>query len=237
MILEAARLSILRLPSAPYRGVLLKSLGLTLVLLLLAWLGLKETFDWLALPLLETLLPEGAGWSGWVSAFAGLLAGIAIAVGLALLVAPVTALIAGVFLDDVAELVEQADYPGEPPGRAMPFARSIVASLKFFGVVVAANLAALLLLLVPGINLVAFLLVNGYLLGREYFEFAAMRHRTEAEARAFRRANRGTVFLGGLVIAVFLAVPILNLATPLFAATLMVHIHKMLSGSVPEPSS
>ena len=87
----------------------------------------------------------------------------------------------------------------------------------------------LFLLLVPGVNIAAFFLVNGYLLGREYFEFAAMRFREEAEAKALRRRNFGTVFLAGLVIAAFLAVPILNLLTPLFAAALMVHIYKSVA--------
>jgi CysZ protein len=41
------------------------------------------------------------------------------------------------------------------------------------------------------------------------------------------------VFLAGLVIAVFLAVPLLNLLTPLFAAAMMVHLHKAVSAREP----
>lgn len=81
----------------------------------------------------------------------------------------------------------------------------------------------------PGINIAAFFVVNGYLLGREFFEFAAMRFRDEAEAKALRRRNAGTVFVAGLVIAAFLAVPLLNLLTPLFAAAMMVHLNKLVS--------
>ena len=93
------------------------------------------------------------------------------------------------------------------------------------------NLVALFLLLIPGVNIGAFFLVNGYLIGREYFEFAAMRFRPEADARDLRRRHAGTVFLAGLVIAGFLAVPLLNLLTPLFAGAMMVHLHKMLSAA------
>jgi CysZ protein len=71
--------------------------------------------------------------------------------------------------------------------------------------------------------------VNGYLLGREFFEFAAMRFRPPEEARAFRKAHGTTVFLAGLLIAGFLAVPILNLLTPIFATVMMVHLHKRLT--------
>ncbi len=67
------------------------------------------------------------------------------------------------------------------------------------------------------------------LLGREFFEFAAMRHRPPAEARAFRQAHSGTVFLSGLAIAGFLAVPFLNLLTPIFATVMMVHLNKRLT--------
>ena len=108
-------------------------------------------------------------------------------------------------------------------------AEAISGSIKFLGVVIVGNCIALLLLFIPGVNLMAFFLVNGYLLGREFFEFAAMRFRSPADARLFRSRHSGTVFLAGLLIAAFLAVPLLNLLTPLFAAGLMVHLHKLLS--------
>lgn len=229
MILEAAHAAIARLFTPEFRTVFLKSLGLTLLMLVAAWFGLRELFEALAMPWLEALLPGLPSWAGWLGLVAAIVAGVGLALGLAILIAPVTALIAGLFLDDVAEVVERADYPGDPPGRAMPAIPALWLSLKFLGVVVAGNIVALLLLLVPGVNVAAFFIVNGYLLGREFFEFAAMRHRPEAEAKAMRRRNGTTVFLAGLVIAAFLAVPLLNLLTPLFAAAMMVHLHKMLS--------
>jgi CysZ protein len=82
---------------------------------------------------------------------------------------------------------------------------------------------------VPGVNIAAFFLVNGYLLGREYFEAAAMRFRPPEEARALRRRHGVTVFLAGLIVALVLAVPILNLVTPLFATAFMAHLHKRLA--------
>jgi CysZ protein len=99
--------------------------------------------------------------------------------------------------------------------------------------VILVNIVCLLLLLVPGVNLVAFFIGNGYLLGREFFEAAAARFRPIEEARALRRENAVTVLLGGFVIALFLAIPIVNLLTPLFATAFMTHLHKRLTGSVP----
>ena len=225
MIFDAARTAALELLSPPFRAVFIKTLGLTLLALVALWFGLTSLVEWLALPWLETLLPGIPSWAGWLG---GIIAAIALAFGMALLVAPVTAVIAGLFLDDVAEVVERTDYPGDPAGQAVPALRSLVLSIKFFGVVILGNIVALLLLLVPGINIAAFFIVNGYLLGREFFEFAAMRFRPEEEAKALRRQYAGTVFLAGLVIAAFLAVPLLNLVTPLFAAAMMVHLHKAI---------
>ena len=204
----------------------IKTLGLTLLALVALWFGLTSLVEWLALPWLQTLLPGMPSWAGWLG---GIVAAIALAFGMALLIAPVTAVIAGLFLDDVAEVVERTDYPGDPAGRAMPVLRSLVLAIKFFGVVILGYVVALMLLLVPGINIAAFFIVNGYLLGREFFEFAAMRFRGEEEARALRWQYAGTVFLSGLVVAAFLAVPLLNLLTPLFAAAMMVHLHKAIS--------
>jgi uncharacterized protein involved in cysteine biosynthesis len=56
-----------------------------------------------------------------------------------------------------------------------------------------------------------------------------MRYRPPLEARAMRKSNQSTVFMAGLLIAAFVSVPIVNLATPLFGMALMVHIHKRLS--------
>ncbi|MBO6718040.1 MAG: sulfate transporter family protein [Rhizobiaceae bacterium] len=233
MILQSARAAFGRLFSPEFRGVFFKSLGLTLLLLALAWLGLRGVLTGFVFPWIDTFLPTLPDWTSWFSVIAGIAASLGIAVGLAFLIAPVTALVAGFFLDDVAELVEREDYPGDPPGRPVPLAQGLLLSLKFLGVVVLANMAALLLLLVPGINIAAFFVVNGYLLGREFFEFAAMRFRTEADAKALRRRNSGTVFFAGLLIAAFLAVPLLNLLTPLFAAAMMVHLHKLVSARTP----
>jgi CysZ protein len=225
LILDAARAALSRLFSPEFRAVFLKTLGLTVLALVALWFALTGLVDWLALPWVQAMLPGLPSWAGWLS---GIIAAIALAFGMALLIAPVTAIVAGLFLDDIAEVVERTDFPGDPAGRAMPALRSLVLSIKFLGVVIAGNIIALLLLLVPGINIAAFFIVNGYLLGREFFEFAAMRFRPEGEARALRRKYAGSVFLAGLLIAAFLAVPLLNLLTPLFAAAMMVHLHKAL---------
>ena len=229
MILDAARLSLINLFAPETRSVFCKVLGLTILVLVGLWLALRQTFVSVVWPWFAVYKPDVPDWAGWLTLVAAIFAGVGLALALALLIAPITALIAGLFLDDVAEVVEKRDYSGDQAGQAMPLGQAIIGSLQFLGVVMAGNLLALLLLFVPGINLIAFFLVNGYLLGREFFEFAAMRFRTPPEARAFRSKHRGTVFLAGLLIAGFLAVPIVNLLTPLFAAGLMVHLHKKIS--------
>ena len=229
MILDAARAAASQLFSAEFRTVFLKTLGLTLLALVALWFGIREVFDWLAWPWIDAMLPGLPSWTGWLGLIAAIIAGIGLALGLALLIAPATAIVAGLFLDDVAEVVEKTNYPNDRPGHPVPALRALVLALKFFGIVILGNIVALFLLFVPGVNIGAFFLVNGYLLGREFFEFAAMRFRSEQDAKDLRRRNAGTVFLAGLVVAAFLAVPILNLLTPLFAAAMMVHLHKSVS--------
>jgi CysZ protein len=226
MIVNATRAALTELFSPAFRAVFMKSLGLTLAALMILWLLLHGLFDAVALPWLASFWPGLPSWADWLGVAAATVAGIGLAIGLAFLIGPVAAIIAGFFIDDVAEAVEREDYPADPPGRAMPFIPSIILSVKFFGVILAGNIVALLLLLLPGVNLIAFFAVNGYLLGRQFFEFAAMRFLPEAQAKALRRQNALPVFISGLIIAVFLAIPLLNLLTPLFAAALMVHVYK-----------
>ncbi|SSC69744.1 unnamed protein product [Ciceribacter sp. T2.26MG-112.2] len=233
MILDAAGLALRNLFAPETRSVFWKVIGLTLLVLAGLWFALRETFVAYAMPWVDALIPGTPEWAGWLTFIFGIFASIGLALALALLLSSVTAIIAGLFLDDVAEVIEKRDYPGDRPGTAMPIGTAMLSSLKFFGIVLVGNFIALLLLLVPGVNIVAFFLVNGYLLGREFFEFAAMRFRSPDEARLFRSRHSGTVFAAGLVIAAFLAIPFVNLLTPLFAAGLMVHLHKMLSARTP----
>ncbi len=215
-MIDAARLALSDIFSPPFRAVMLRSLGLTIGLLFLIWLGLQGLLGWLvdieSYPWIETVL--------------AILAGVGLLVGLAFLVAPVSSLFAGLFTDEIAGLVEARHYPADAPGTDVPVLASLRDTIVFTGVVILVNLVALLLLLIPGVNLIAFFVGNGYLLGREFFEAAARRFHDRATARALRRDNAGRVFLGGLVIALFLAIPLLNLFTPLFATAFMVHIYK-----------
>lgn len=230
MLLTASRSALGELFDPRMRQVFWKTLGLTIVALIIVWNAIKLIVEALAFPVLSSWLGAMSlpDWTDGVGVFAAIAAGIGLAAGLAFLIGPVSAAIAGLFLDDVAEHVERQDYPEDRPGNPLPIGQSILMSLKFFGIVIIGNLFALMLLLVPGVNLIAFFAINGYLLGREYFEFAALRHHDVMTVRQLRSQHSGTVLMGGLLIAAFLAVPIVNLMTPLFGAALMVHLHKAI---------
>jgi len=231
MIVVATRNAIGEIFDPAMRGVFWKSIGLTIFALIIVWNLIKTLVEAFAIPFISTWFAAVSmpDWTGGIGIFAAIVAGIGLAAGLAFLIGPVSAGIAGLFLDDVADHVEAQDYPNDPPGQAMPLGQSIVMSLRFFLIVILGNLFALMLLLIPGVNFIAFFAVNGYLLGREYFEFAALRHHDAATVRQLRSQHSGTVIIAGLVIAGFLAIPLVNLLTPLFGASLMVHLHKSIA--------
>src|SRR3546814_14901069 len=66
----------------------------------------------------------------------------------------------------------------------------------------------LVLIWIPPLNLLLFYLLNGYLLGREYFEMVAVWRLDLAGAKRLRRDFRGRVVLGGAVIAFLLTIPL-----------------------------
>jgi CysZ protein len=200
--------------------VLFKSLALTLGLLAVLWAVLTWLFA------TEVTLPYA-----WLDTAASVITGLGLVIGLGFLVAPVTALFAGIFLDDIAEVVERTRYGGEPPGQAMPLGRSILLAVKFLAVVVLVNAVALPMVLLLGFGFLIFLAANAYLLGREYFELAALRFHDQETVRVLRTRNSAQLFGAGLLIAGLLAVPFLNLLTPLFATAFMVHMHKRITGS------
>lgn len=214
-MIQSALLALRQAFSPPFRSILFKTVGLALVFLIL--LGV----------LLQTLAAQLIDFSNEnYDLAAALLSGLGIVIALFFLVPPVVSLVAGFFQDPIADLVEASHYPADPPGKEVPTGRSILLAVRFALLVLVVNIGALFLLLIPGVNIIAWWLANGYLLGREYFEFAAMRFMPEAEAKALRRAHRGRVFAGGLMVAAFMAVPVLNLATPLVASAFMIHVFK-----------
>ena len=217
-MLHSAIRAINQIFSPPFRTVFWKAIGLTLLLLAALWAVLQA----LATTFIE--LP----WQG-VDTAVGFLTGLAFLFGLAFIIAPVTSLFAGLFLDDIAEVVERTDYPADPPGRAVPIMQSIGTAIRFFGVIALVNLMALPLVLFLGFGYVIFFIANGYLLGREYFEMAAARFSDRVVVAGLRRRHGARIFMAGLVIAGFMAIPLLNILTPLFATAFMVHVHKRIA--------
>ncbi|MGH6736478.1 MAG: sulfate transporter family protein [Methyloceanibacter sp.] len=229
-MLAAAGQAFEELFTPPFRAVLWKCVGFTIGLLALLIVALQWSFAYFVV------------WPDWVETAIQWLGGLALVVGSIFLIPPVTSVVAGLYLDDIAALVERKNFPSDLPGRELPTVQAVWLAAKFFFVVLVVNLIALFLLLIPGVNLIAFYVGNGYLLGREYFELAAMRHLSAAEAKRLRKANRVTVLLCGLLIAGLASVPILNLVTPLFATGFMVRMYKRLAakagaGLVPRAAS
>ncbi|HRF09072.1 MAG TPA: sulfate transporter family protein [Xanthobacteraceae bacterium] len=203
--------------SPPLRKILLKSIGLALLLLV----ALGGALQWL----LQFLLPLSYPYDY----IAAILLGLLTLVVAFFAMAPVTSLMAAIFLDDVAEEVERTKFPADAPGTPLSVPRSMALSVKFFGVVLLVNLAAILLwFVIPVFNVAVFFIANAYLLSREFFELAAMRFRTPEEARLLRRQHAAPVFVSGLIIAAIVIVPVLNLITPVFATAFMVRRHKRL---------
>ena len=223
-MISAAQLALSQIVSPPFRGLLWKSVGLTLALLAALWIAIQAVIlQFLVLPF------------PWMETAFSIASGFGLLIGMAFLIAPVTTLFAGLFLDDVAEIVESENYPGDPAGTPMPIVAGMVIAIKFFAVVVLANMVALPLVLLLGFGVLIFFIANGYLLGREYFQMAALRFHDERTVKALRLKHGGRIFLAGLMIAGFLAIPLANLLTPLFATALMVHIHKRIEARENRP--
>jgi uncharacterized protein involved in cysteine biosynthesis len=232
-MLDAALKALEQLFSPPFRSVLLKSIALALVLLLALGIGLQRLIAW--------LIAGGGGWlegalgastHGPVNALEWVLtiaASFGLLAGAIFLMPAVTSLVAGLYADEIADLVEREYYPGDVPGIPVPIGRALIEGVKAALLALVVYLVALPFLLLAGIGAIIFFIATAFLLGRVYFELAAMRFHPVAEAKRLRKANQGSVFVAGLLIAAFVSIPIVNLATPLFGMALMVHMHKRLT--------
>ena len=237
-MLDAAVKALSQILSPPMRSILWRSIGLALVLIVVLAIGLQRLLSWFA--------TSGEGWAeamlgpgfqtplnvlAWIVSIA---AGLGVVFGAVMLMPAITSLVASVFVDEVADHVEREHYPAERPGTALPLGLAMTEGVKTALLTILVYLIALPFVFIAGAGFLAFFIATAWLLGREYFELAAMRFRPPEEAKAMRRDNAATIFAAGLVIAAFVSIPIVNLATPLFGMAFMVHMHKRLSGPRPE---
>jgi uncharacterized protein involved in cysteine biosynthesis len=202
------------------------SLALAALVFAILW-----TAVWLALS--RTALSD----IGWIEAVIDALGGIAALVLTFILFPGVAAAILSFFLDGVIAAVEARHYPDLPPPRPQPLGEQVANALRFVAVVVGLNLAVLPIYLIPGVNLLVFYGMNGYLLGREYFEMVAPR-RLEAQPRRqlWQRRRLGFI-LAGAVIAFISTLPLINLLAPVLAAAAMTHLVETYRRALPVGSA
>ena len=240
-MIDAAVRAFSQMLSPQFRAVLLKAIGLALVLIVLIGIGMHRALAWLT--------SVGEGWAQgalgpdaqtplhvlfWVISFA---ASLGIIFGAVFLMPAVTSFVGSFFVDEIAEQVERTHYPADPPGHTVPLPRALWEGTKTALLSILVYLVCVPFLLVAGLGAVVFFFATAFLLGREYFELAAMRFHPPEQAKALRRRHASTVFGAGMLIAMFVSIPIVNLATPLFATALMVHMHKRITGSARLPAS
>ncbi len=218
----------------PLRAVLVKSVLLAVAVIAAIGIALQRV--------LSSLAESGANWAEQASGFAphsgwaalawllSIMASLGILTGAVFLMPAVTNVIGSFFVDDVADVIERRDYPGDLPGRALPLTTAVIEGSKFAVLSLLVYLVALPFVLFAGFGFLILFVANSYVLGRNFFELAAMRFYPPLESKLLRRRHGGYVFLGGMLIALFVSVPILNLATPVFAMALMVRLHKRAVG-------
>lgn len=212
-----------------FRNVLLKGIGLAIAILFVV----SAIFLWVV----GWIVPESftLPWIGTITWVDNVLSWTAIPVVILMsvfLMVPVASAMTGIFLDDVAQAVEDTHYPALGPARKTPIPEVVSDTLRFLGVIVAANLVALIfyLFFAPFAPLI-FWGLNGFLLGREYFQMVAIRRMPRKDADILRKRHRGRIWLTGGVMAIPLSIPIVNLLVPVLGAAAFTHLFHSLPAS------
>jgi len=216
-MLTALRLAFADLLRPEQRGPVLTSIASAIVLLVALCLG--------AALLLARLHLAGIPWLDTTIEIAGSLAALVLAWAL---FPAMTMLILGFFLDRVVAAVERRHYPELPPARRIGIGEALGSALRILVLALVVNLVLLPVYFLPPINLFIYYGLNGYVVGREYFELVALRRLDGAAARAMWRWHRGRLILAGVVIVFLLSLPLFNLVAPVVAAAFMLHVFEGL---------
>lgn len=209
-----------------FRRVLLLGLVLTVALLIGVYAAFLGFLQWAVgeeatLPLIGqvTWLKDLLTWSS---------IGVMLVLSVFLMV-PVASAITSMFLEDVAEAVEAVHYPDLPQADRTPLGDAVVDTIGFLGVIIVANLLALVLYaFFAPFALFIFWGMNGFLLGREYYTLAAMRRVGRARAKELRQKHFLTIWLAGVLMAMPLSIPLVNLLIPIVGAATFTHIFHRL---------
>lgn len=227
LIFESFLKALGQLSDPRFRRVFFLGIGLALALLI----GFTAGFAWF----LDFLVPEDI-WLpilGEVNWLDDLLSWGSVFLTLFLstfLMIPVASALTSLFLDDVADAVEARHYLDLPRTKGASFADGLIDTVNFLGVLLLFNLLALILyVMFPPAAPLIFWGVNGLLLGREYFTIVASRWVGRAEAKKLRRQFSGTIWVAGVLMAIPLSVPLLNLVIPIIGAATFTHLYHGLT--------
>ncbi len=163
----------------------------------------------------------------WIDTSVGWLIGLISGVGGWFMLPVFTVLIAGMFQESVIHRVEFVFYPDKARSESPKFWPDIWHDIKFTIWALTLNIIILPLYFV-GIGFIVSILLNSYLLGREFFESAAGYHLGKPKTKNLGSQNRFTVLIGGLVITLLALIPVLNLFVPIFAIVWMVHVYHQI---------
>lgn len=231
MILRSFFLTLRQLGDSRFRKVLFLGIGLGFALLVAFFAGLM----WL---LNATLGPEATlpfiGEVTWLDDLLSWTAFISMIVLSVFLMIPVASAITSMFLDDVADAVEDRYYPQMTKANRVPLGDAFRDTVNFLGVLIAANTFAFILyVMFPPFALFIFWGLNGFLLGREYFTLAAIRREGRAGAKALRKRHMGKVWIAGTLMAMPLSLPLINLVIPILGAATFTHLYHQIQGRAP----
>ena len=207
--------------------VLLTGVGLTLALLF----AFTVVFAWTV----GLVVPDSFSlpWIGEITWIDNVLSWAVVPVMLGasvFLMVPVASAFTGLFLDRVVDAVEAEHYPNQPPVSPLPLSEALTDSAKFLGLLIAVNIATLVLYVIfPPFAPLIFWGVNGLLLGREYATLVAQRRLGATGAREFRKRNRGQIWMAGTLMAIPLTIPFVNLLIPILGIASFTHLFHRLS--------
>lgn len=221
MILSDFLKSVAQFDDPKFRRVLWRGLGLTIVLLIAACLLVNFGINQLLSSAWAANMIGDQSWLGALINIGGVLFTIALSIWL---MVPVTSAIIALFLDEVAQAVEARHYPHLPKQTATKLQDQILVGIRFLGILLLANIGALILsMIVPLLAPFVFWATNGYLMGREYFQMAAMRRMPRAQAQELFQRHQGSIWTAGILMAIPMSIPLVGLFIPILGAATFTH--------------
>lgn len=164
----------------------------------------------------------------WMNTMISVILGVVTGIGAWFILPVLVAANSGIFIEYIISKVERKEYPEFIRKSAPRFWPDIFHDIHFLVLGVSLNVMLIPFYFLGGFGIICSVILNSYLLGREFFEASVGYYHGKKEARRIGKLNLKIRNISGLVATLIALIPVANLFVPIVMVIWNLHLYHEL---------